>query len=175
MPFRVGLGQDSHRFSHVHEKRPLMLGGVKVDGHLGLKGNSDADVILHALFNSLAQIIGWKSLGSHADKLCLEKGITDSKEYLKEPLKALKEMGYEITTVGVTIECKRPKIDPISDNIRKSIAKILSIDPDQVGIIATTGERLTAFGRGEGIQVFTVISAIHKNVRKITGKKIIKK
>ncbi|MBU2477067.1 2-C-methyl-D-erythritol 2,4-cyclodiphosphate synthase [Candidatus Micrarchaeota archaeon] len=171
MPFRVGLGQDSHRFSHVHEKKPLMLGGIKVEGHLGLKGNSDADVILHALFNSLAQIIGWKSIGSHADKLCKEDGITDSKEYLKEPLKKLKEMDYEITTVGITIECRKPKIDPVSDEIRKSIAKILGIEEDQVGIIATTGERLTSFGKGEGIQVFAVITAIHKSIKKITEKK----
>jgi len=171
MPFRVGLGQDSHRFSHVHEKRALMLGGVKIEDHLGLKGNSDADVILHALFNSIAQLIGWKSLGSHADKMCKEQGITDSKEYLKEPLKKLKEMGYEITTVGITIECQRPRIDPISDEIRKSIAEILGIEKEQVGIIATTGEKLTAFGQGKGIQVFSVVTAIHKNVKKLTGKK----
>jgi 2-C-methyl-D-erythritol 2,4-cyclodiphosphate synthase len=170
MPFKVGLGQDSHRFSHVHEKKPLMLGGVKVEGHLGLKGNSDADVILHSLFNALAQIVGMKSLGSHADKLC-EQGITDSKEYLKEPLKRLKAMDYEITTVGITIECKKPKIDPVSDEIRKSVAKILGLEEDQVGIIATTGERLTSFGKGEGIQVFSVITAIHKNVKKIAEKK----
>ncbi len=171
MPFRVGLGQDSHRFSHVHEKRPLMLGGIRIQGHLGLKGNSDADVILHSLFNAIAQIISWKSLGSHADKMCKEKGITDSKEYLKAPLKRLKKMDYEITTVGVTIECKKPKIDPVSDEIRKSIAKILGIEKDQVGIIATSGERLTPFGRGEGIQVFSVVTVIHKDVRKITKKK----
>jgi 2-C-methyl-D-erythritol 2,4-cyclodiphosphate synthase len=170
MPFRVGLGQDSHKFSHVHEKRPLMLGGVKVEGHLGLKGKSDADVILHALFNSIAQIIGWKSLGSHADKLC-EKGITNSKEYLKEPLKKLKEKGYEITTVGITLECKRPRIDPISDEIRESVAKILGIEKEQVGIIATSGEKLTPFGRGEGIQAFTVVTAIHKDLKKFTKRK----
>jgi len=175
MPFRVGLGQDSHRFSHVHEKRPLMLGGVKIIGYLGLKGNSDADVILHSLFNALAQVIGWKSLGSHADKMCKEDGITDSKEYLKEPLKRLKAMDYEITTVGITIECKEPKIDPVSDEIRKSVAEILEIEPEQVGIIATSGEKLTPFGRGEGIQVFSVVTAIHKNIRRITEKKSKKK
>ena len=175
MPFKVGLGQDSHRFSHIHEKRPLMLGGVKIEGERGLKGNSDADVVLHSLFNSIAQIIGWKSLGNHADKMCKEEGITDSKEYLKEPLKKLKEMNYSITTVGITIECKKPKIDPISDKIRKSIAKILDIEEEQVGIIATTGERLTAFGKGEGIQVFTVVTAIHKDIKKFTEKKITKK
>lgn len=171
MPFRVGLGQDSHRFSHIHEKRPLILGGIEIEGERGLKGNSDGDVVLHSLFNSIAQIIGWKSLGSHADKMYKEEGITDSKEYLKEPLKKLKEMGYVITTVGVTIECKKPKIDPISDLIRESVAKILRIEPDQVGIIATTGERLTAFGKGEGIQVFSVVTAIHKDVKKFTKKK----
>ncbi len=171
MPFKVGLGQDSHRFSHVHEKRKLYLGGVEIKGERGLKGNSDADVILHSLFNSIAQIIGWKSLGNHADKLCKEEGITDSKEYLKEPLKKLKEMNYVITTVGITIECKKPKIDPISDEIKEKVAEILKIEPDQVGIIATTGEKLTPFGRGEGIQVFSVVTAIHKDIKKITEKK----
>ena len=175
MPFRVGLGQDSHRFSHVHEKRALYLGGVKIEGERGLKGNSDADVVLHSLFNSIAQIIGWKSLGTHADKMCKEEGITDSKEYLKEPLKKLKEMDFIITTVGITIECQKPKIDPISDAIRDSVAEILKIETDQVGIIATTGERLTAFGKGEGIQVFTVITAIHKNIRDFAESKTKKK
>lgn len=86
---------------------------------------------------------------------CAEIGITDSKEYLK---KALEDLNEEIEHISISIECKIPKISPKLEEIRENIAKLLKIKQNQVGITATTGEELTAFGKGEGISVFTILT-----------------
>ncbi len=153
------IGQDSHRFELESEltNKKLMLGGIAVEGAPPLAGNSDADVILHALTNAVSGLTGVNILGAIADKLCNEEGIKDSKVYLKKALEFLKE--YTISHVSFTVECKRPKLAKHINNIKESIANLLKIDISAVGLTATTGEGLTGFGRGEGVQVFVVLSA----------------
>ena len=158
--FYVGFGQDSHAFVDVGDDKPLVLGGVTFPGELGLKGNSDADVILHALFNALTQAVGGRSIGHYADKLCLEDGITDSREYLKIPLAMIAEKGCAINNVGISIEGRRPRIEPRVDAIKRSLTQILHIAEARIGINATSGEGLTAFGRGEGLQAFAIVSLV---------------
>ena len=158
--FYVGFGQDSHHFVEKGDDKPLVLGGVVIPGERGLKGNSDADVILHAVFNALTQAVGGRSIGYYCDKLCLEDGITDSREYLKIPLQMLAEKHRVINNLGITVEGHRPRIEPLSDAIKQSLAKLLHIAVDQIGINATSGEKLTAFGRGEGIQAFAIVSLV---------------
>ena len=97
---RVGYGTDSHAFE-LNGNKPLILGGIKLDNKNGLKANSDGDVILHALFNSLSQACGGESLGYYADPL-FKKGITDSKEYLKIALKMISDIGYRVSPSGTT-------------------------------------------------------------------------
>lgn len=152
--FRVGIGQDSHEFD---TKKGLTLAGVHFKQEFKLKANSDGDVILHAIFNALSQALGDKSLGFYADPLC-EQGVTDSREYLKPVLQKLEEQNFQISSLGLMIECKNPKIDPISADLKKSLGKILQIPTERIGITATSGETLTAFGRGLGIQCFAIIS-----------------
>lgn len=156
--FRVGFGQDSHRFSEDENKK-LILGGVEVNGERGLESNSDGDLILHAICAAIEQSLGRVNFSVFADAMCKE-GIKDSKEYLKISLKHLKEGGYSINNLGISIEAKRPKILSIEEKMKDNLAKILSIEKSKVGINATSGEGLTAFGRGEGIQVFVIISII---------------
>lgn len=154
------IGQDSHRFegeSEVTEKK-LMLGGVAIDGAPPLAGNSDADVILHALTNAISGLSGVNILGPIADKLCKDEGIKDSKIYLKKALEYL--INYKITHVSFTVECKRPKLVSYINKIKNNIAELLLLDSKSVGLTATTGEELTQFGCGEGIQVFAVLSAV---------------
>ena len=153
--FRIGFGQDSHRFSH-NRGRKLVLGGCIVPNEVGLEANSDGDLILHALFNALSSAIGCKSLGHYADPM-LEKGITDSKEYLKVILNKLKEKNLKINNVSISIEAKKPRLDNYTDKITSSLSKILDIKKEGIGITYTSGEGLTAFGRGEGIQCFVVV------------------
>lgn len=152
-----GIGQDSHRFEPDGSPKPLILGGVVIPGCAGLNGNSDADVVLHAITNAISGISCQNILGKVSDDLCLKQGITDSRVYLSEALKTLTR--HQLLHVSITIEAKRPHLSAFIDQMRVSIAALLSLKPDNVGITATTGEGLTAFGRGEGIQVFVIVSA----------------
>ncbi len=155
---RVGLGQDSHAFEKEKNK-PLVLGGVLIPDEAGLKANSDGDVVLHALFNALSSAVGKESIGIYADPLCLEQGITDSKEYLKVAMKLVFEAGFKVNNASLAIEAKKPRIAlDLIEKMRKEVAKLTEINADAVGITFTSGEGLTAFGRGEAIQVLALVS-----------------
>ncbi|MBU1704119.1 MAG: 2-C-methyl-D-erythritol 4-phosphate cytidylyltransferase, partial [Nanoarchaeota archaeon] len=159
---RIGFGQDSHMFTdEKDDPKELVLGGVVVEGHKGVKANSDGDVILHSLFNALSQSVGGKSIGHYADPMC-EKGTKDSREYLKVALDLIKEQGHKVNNIGIMLECATPKISVHEDKIKESIASLCSVDVSKVGITATSGEELTSFGKGLGIQAFTVVS-VRKN------------
>ncbi|MGI6049984.1 MAG: 2-C-methyl-D-erythritol 2,4-cyclodiphosphate synthase [Acetivibrionales bacterium] len=160
--YRVAIGQDSHRFTEPEECKRLILGGIYIDNCPGLKGNSDADVVLHALTNAVSGISCINILGERADKLCLEQGITDSSVYLKEALKTLENS--EIVHVSISIEALKPKLSPYIKPMRENIAHLLCIDSKSVGITATTGEGLTEFGKGNGIFCTAIIT-----VRKTQG------
>lgn len=168
--FRVGIGQDSHAFEDSSEtimaqppfqpcQNCLTLAGLKIPGHPKLKANSDGDVILHAIFNALSQAIGDMSLGFYADETC-EKGVKDSKKYLQIILKKIKRQKFKINNLGLMVECKSPKIDPLTNRLKKSLSAILDLPATRIGITATTGENLTAFGAGLGIQCFAIVSLI---------------
>ena len=157
MKVKVGIGQDSHRFDFENADRQLVLGGVVFPSHTALKGNSDADVVLHAITNSISSITGVNIIGKVSDEMCLQKGITDSRVYLAEALKYLNQ--YEIGHIAIAIECKTPMISPKIDEMKSSISEMLSVEISDVGITATTGEGLTAFGRGEGIQAIAILTA----------------
>ena len=150
------IGQDSHRFGEG--EKPLILGGVFIENERGLEANSDGDVLLHALTNAVSGVTGRNILGPAADALC-RAGVTDSRAYLAEALKDLDAMGGRILHVSFSVEAKRPKLLPHIPAIKESVAALLGIAPSHVGLTATTGEGLTAFGRGEGIQVFCILSA----------------
>ena len=154
MTAKTGIGQDSHAFEEAPGK-PLILAGIKLDHPMGLKGNSDADVVLHSITNAISSITGSNILGSFADQLCQE-GVTDSSNYLKL---ALDDLGdWKISHIAIAIECLKPKISPQIDSMKKSISKLCHINKTDVGITATTGEGLTAFGKGEGIQAITIVT-----------------
>jgi 2-C-methyl-D-erythritol 2,4-cyclodiphosphate synthase len=88
----------------------------------------------------------------------LEKGITNSKEYFKVIMAKLKDKNMKISNVSISIEAKKPMLDSYTDNIIASLSKILSIEKESIGLTYTSGEGLTAFGRGEGMQCFAVVS-----------------
>jgi len=148
---KVAIGQDSHRIDYENKEKKLILGGVEFDEEFSLEANSDGDVILHAITNAISGITCKNILGKISDDMCLKQGITDSREYVKEALKYLDE---KIVHISISIECKTPKISPKVEEMRKSIAKILDIEETSVGITATSGEGLTEFGKGNGINVF---------------------
>lgn len=151
---KVAIGQDSHRFDFEDKEKKLILGGVVFENETPCSANSDGDVVLHAITNAVSGITGKNILGKVADEMC-KNGIKDGKEYLKEALKYLNE---KIVHLSIAIECKIPKIEPKREEMIKSIAKILDISENQIGITATTGEGLTEFGKGNGVSVFACIT-----------------
>ncbi|MFP4068910.1 MAG: 2-C-methyl-D-erythritol 2,4-cyclodiphosphate synthase [Verrucomicrobiota bacterium] len=157
MKVKTGLGLDSHRFVEDGDSKPLMLGGLEFDDAPGLSGNSDADVILHALTDAISGVTGRTVIGAVADRMCRE-GIADSREYLKV---ALADLGtWQITHVSVVLECERPKIDPKVPLLRASIAGLIGLTESDVCVTATTGEGLNEVGRGLGIHASVVVTAV---------------
>ena len=157
---RIGIGQDSHKFT---KDKPLIIGGIKISGKNGFEANSDGDVVLHALFNALSTAIGFKSLGFYADEMC-RKGVTDSKKYIGFILGKLNERNYRINNVAIMIEGKTPRMDEHIDKIKGSLAKILKIKKENIGIAATSGEELTEFGKGKGMQCFCTVTLVSNRV-----------
>ncbi len=153
---KVAIGQDSHRFEDGISARPLVLGGVVIPNQPALLANSDGDVMLHALTNAISGITGVNILGGAADELC-RQGITDSAAYLK---KAMEHLELSIAHISFSVECARPKLSPHIEDIRKNVAMLTGLSTKDVGLTATSGEGLTAFGRGEGIAVFCCVTAI---------------
>lgn len=151
---KVAIGQDSHRIDYENKDKKLMIGGVEFKEEYSLNGNSDADVVLHAITNAVSGITCKNILGKISDDMC-KNGITDSEEYLKE---ALKYLNNKIIHLSISIECKVPKISPKIDDMRRNIARILNISENSIGITATTGEGLTEFGKGNGVSVFAIIT-----------------
>lgn len=161
--FRVGIGQDSHPFENQKSKKSLVLGGITFPNETGLHGNSDCDVILHALFNALSSAVGKESIGVYSDPMCLDQGIDDSSEYLKVALKMVAHEGYKINNISIAVECERPRFpNELTRQIRKKIGQLCSVSENCVGITATSGEGLTAFGKGKAVQAFVIVSLTDK-------------
>jgi 2-C-methyl-D-erythritol 4-phosphate cytidylyltransferase len=157
MRIKTGLGQDSHRFESTKTTKKLKLGGIVFEGKTALEGNSDADVVLHSITNAISSITGKNVLGKVADELC-KSGITDSSIYLKHALDELQKISWKIEHISISIECKLPQISPKIEAMKNNICKLTNIKNSDIGITATTGENLTDFGKGKGIQVFSIIT-----------------
>jgi len=152
---KVAVGQDSHRFEENKTKKELILGGITFENEVGLQGNSDADVILHAITNAISGITCINIIGKVSDDIC-KAGIIDSEVYLE---KALTYFTGKIVHLSISIECLNPKITPKIKEMRENIARILNINETDIGITATTGEGLTGMGKGQGIACFVIITA----------------
>ena len=145
---RIGLGYDVHK---LVTDRKLILGGVEIPYEYGLLGHSDADVLLHAIMDSLLGASALGDIGKHfPDTDPKYKGIS-SIALLKEVGKLLYENGYKISNIDSTIIAQKPKMAPHIQLMRKNIANALNIDIDQINVKATTEEGLGFTGDGLGI------------------------
>ncbi len=158
MKIRTGIGQDSHRFLSEDSTKPCILGGLVFEDIPGFRANSDGDVIFHTICNAISSVTGEIILGIRADELLEKEGITDSSVYLQEALKTLGKQ--QISHVALTIEAFRPKFLKRIPELRENIAREMNLDASQVGITATTGEGLTDFGCGKGVQCFCIITTV---------------
>jgi 2-C-methyl-D-erythritol 2,4-cyclodiphosphate synthase len=144
--FRVGHGFDVHALAEGHR---LVLGGVEIDYPKGLVGHSDADVLIHAICDSLLGAAGLGDIGRHfPDTNPLYKDA-DSRELLREVVKLI--FPYRVVNIDATVIAQAPKILPHVPAMQKNLGSDIGIETDQVNIKATTTEKLGAIGRGEGI------------------------
>jgi 2-C-methyl-D-erythritol 2,4-cyclodiphosphate synthase len=155
---RTGIGQDSHRFLPPETTKLCILGGVVFDDVPGMQANSDGDVILHTICNAITSLTGEIILGKKADELLIKQGITDSRVYLNEALKTLGSQ--QITHVAISLEGTRPIFLKKIPLLKESISNAMNLNISQVGLTATTGEGLTDFGLGEGLQCFCIITTV---------------
>lgn len=157
---RIGLGYDVHK---LVENRKLILGGVEIPYEKGLLGHSDADVLLHAIMDSLLGACALGDIGKHfPDTDERFKGISSIK-LLKETGKLIKEKGYAVNNIDATIIAQRPKMLPHIELMRENISAALNIDIDQINIKATTEEGLGFTGEGLGISSQSISSVVNIN------------
>lgn len=150
---RIGHGYDVHRFA---ADRALILGGVKIPYELGLDGHSDADVLLHAVMDALLGAAGLRDIGYHFPDTDMRYKGADSMELLGCVAKKIKEKGYRVGNVDVTMIAQKPKLKQYIPQMQKNIAEKLEIDMDRVNVKATTEEGLGFTGNLEGMSCHAV-------------------
>lgn len=156
---RVGLGYDVHK---LVEDRKLIIGGVEIPFEKGLLGHSDADVLLHAIMDSLLGACALGDIGKHfPDTDPKYKGISSIK-LLEETGMLILQKGYSINNIDATIIAQKPKMSPHIELMRKNIAAALNIDIDQINIKATTEEGLGFTGEMLGISSQSIASVNRK-------------
>lgn len=159
--FRTGIGQESHRFLPAESSKPCVVGGVIFESVPGLDADSDGDVVYHAICNAITSLSGVSILGGIARDLCRKDGITDSSVYFE---KALQTLGKQkIVHISIAIEGKRPYFEEKIEQMRKKIASVAGIRMQQVGITAASGDGLTDFGCGDGLQCFCILTTVEED------------
>ena len=144
---RIGQSQDTHK---LVEGRDLFIGGVKIPYEKGLLGHSDADVLLHAIIESIIGAMGLRDIGTHfSDKDPKYEGISSLK-LLEATYEMMCKEGYKIVNVDSLIIIERPKMGPYIDEMRKNIAEALHTDIKNINVKATCSEKMGFIGRGEG-------------------------
>lgn len=151
---RVGIGFDAHSFV---VGRPLILGGIEIPYHLGLEGHSDADVIVHAVIDALLGSISADDIGEHFPNTEDQYKDISSLILLKKTKQVLDEKRYKISNIDVVVILEEPKLNIYRNEMKKRLASILEIKPEQIGIKATTTEKMGFTGRREGVAAQAVV------------------
>ncbi|MBW4647513.1 MAG: 2-C-methyl-D-erythritol 2,4-cyclodiphosphate synthase [Kastovskya adunca ATA6-11-RM4] len=153
MNTRIGNGYDIHQLS---AGRPLILGGVNIPHELGLLGHSDADVLTHAIMDAMLGALSLGDIGHYFPPTDEKWAGADSLMLLKQVNELVQEKGWKVSNIDSVIVAERPKLKPHIETMRSKISSTLNLNPDQVGIKATTNEKLDAVGREEGISAYAV-------------------
>lgn len=148
MKIRVGQGYDVHKLVEGH---PFWLGGILIPHTHGALGHSDADVVCHVICDALLGAANMRNIGYHfSDKDPRWKGV-DSKVLLAEVMRMIREVGYQVSNVDVTVVLQEPKLNPYIPAMKTCLAGVMNISEDDIAIKATTSEHLGFVGRQEGI------------------------
>jgi len=150
---RIGHGYDVHR---ITENRKLILGGVHIPWEKGLLGHSDADVLVHAIMDSLLGAAAMGDIGRHFPDTDDKYKDADSMRLLVHVRRLLEDKGYYIVNIDATIIAQKPKLAPYIEKMRNNISAVLGMDVDCVNIKATTEEHLGFTGTGQGMAAHAV-------------------
>jgi len=154
MSLRIGYGYDVHQLA---EGEDLIVGGIHVPYHLGSVGHSDADVLLHVICDALLGALALGDIGTHfPDTDPAYKGI-DSKVLLKRTYELVKQEGWALANVDSTVCLQLPKLKPHIPTMQAIVAELLDVEPNQIGIKATTTEKLDFVGMEQGISAHAVV------------------
>jgi 2-C-methyl-D-erythritol 2,4-cyclodiphosphate synthase len=153
LKIRTGHGFDLHR---LVESRKLILGGIEIPHHLGLLGHSDADCLIHALADAMLGALGLPDIGHHFPDNDPSNKDLDSSQILLHANQLLKERGYKVGNVDLTLIAQKPKLADYLPSIRSNLSKLLEIQEDCIGLKATTHEGIGSLGREEGIAAHAV-------------------
>lgn len=157
---RIGYGYDSHRFE---PGRRLVLGGVEFPGETGLKGHSDADVLIHAIIDALLGAAALGDVGSHFPDTAPEWKDADSTKLLEAVMREIRIAGYQVANVDATVICERPKLYPHVELIRDRLANVMNIGKGRISVKGKTNEKMDDVGAGVGIEVHAVCLLEEKN------------
>lgn len=150
---RIGYGYDSHRFE---PGRRLVLGGVEFPGETGLKGHSDADVLIHAIIDALLGAAALGDVGSHFPDTDPKWKDADSAKLLEAVMREIRAAGYQVANVDATVICERPKLRPHVDLIRDRLASVMNVGKGRISVKGKTNEKMDDVGAGVGIEVHAV-------------------
>ena len=151
---RIGIGYDIHK---LVENRDLILGGVKIPYEFGLLGHSDADVLIHAIIDSMLGALALRDIGYHFPDTDEKYKGANSLVLLKETLKLIQNEGYKIVNIDSNIICQKPKLMDYIDEMRKNIANVLELELNQISIKAKTNEKMDSIGNGAAIVANAVV------------------
>lgn len=151
--YRTGIGFDVHR---IDNNRKLILGGIQINSKFGLSGHSDADVLIHAIIDSLLGAAGLNDIGQHFPDTDNKYKNIDSAKLLIKVIDIIEDKNYSIINIDTTIFAQSPKLSPYTQKIRLNLSRILQINKDNINIKAKTMENLGFIGRQEGISAQSI-------------------
>ncbi|MEO0583700.1 MAG: 2-C-methyl-D-erythritol 2,4-cyclodiphosphate synthase [Bacteroidota bacterium] len=153
-PIRIGYGYDTHR---LVEGRKLILGGVEIPHHKGLLGHSDADALLHAICDAMLGALNLRDIGFHFPDTDPRYKNADSKIFLEDAYRLVREKGYVLGNMDATIIAEKPKINPHIPAMQEVISTVLHTSSENISIKATTHEKTDAVGREESMIAQVVV------------------
>ncbi|MBC6421321.1 MAG: 2-C-methyl-D-erythritol 2,4-cyclodiphosphate synthase [Hormoscilla sp. SP5CHS1] len=154
MNIRIGNGYDIHQLG---EGRPLILGGVNIPHELGLLGHSDADVLTHTIMDGMLGALSLGDIGHYFPPSDPQWAGADSLVLLEQVNQLIVDEGWQVGNIDSVVVAERPKLKPHIAQMRDRLAGVLAVKPDQIGIKATTNEKLGPVGREEGIAAYAVV------------------
>jgi 2-C-methyl-D-erythritol 2,4-cyclodiphosphate synthase len=153
VPFRVGSGYDVHQLEEGH---PFWLGGIQIEHTHGAKGHSDADIVCHVICDALLGAANMRNIGYHFSDKDPQWKRVDSKVLLVRVMEMIREKGYEVGNVDVTIVLQEPKLNPHIPAMKECLSEVMKTEQENISIKATTSEWMGFVGRKEGIAAHCV-------------------